>query len=150
MQAEIHLPVKDFIETFLKAADIVGEVTFESTSEQNVSIKIAVESSQGYIIGRHGAGLESLQHIVTLIAKKQGNFLQYRVDVNNYQEERDALFLKKVTDFISEKSEDTEVLLWPMNAYERRLVHEFFLKTGAYATQSEDVEGKRLVRLLKK
>lgn len=150
MQADTHLPIKDFVEATLTAAHIIGEVTFVLTSDHNVSIKIAVDTDQGYVIGRHGTGLEALQHLVTLIARKNGSEYQYRVDVNDYQEERDGLFLKKVTDFIASKAEEVEILLWPMNAYERRLVHEYCLKTNTYSTQSEDVEGKRIVRLVKK
>ena len=150
MQADTHLPIKDFVEATLKAAHISGEVIFVPTSDHNISIKIAVDTDQGYVIGRHGTGLEALQHLVALIARKNGSENQYRVDVNDYQQERDGLFLKKVTDFIASRTDETEILLWTMNAYERRLVHEYFLKANTYSTQSEDIDGKRVVRLVKK
>lgn len=143
--------IPDLVDAFLQALQIDGSVELVRIHEKQVQVKIKVtDGSQGYVIGSHGATLVALQHLVTLVARKEKSELQYRVDINNYQEDRDQLFLKRVKEYVEEKKESNELLLWPMTPYERRLVHEYFLKAGTHSTESEDFGEKRVVRVVKK
>lgn len=145
-----HERISELIKTFLKVLNIDGQVEFVPINEKKFSIKIHTEDGQGYLIGKQGSALEALQHLVALIVRKENLDIQYRVDVNNYQEERNQIFLKRVADYISEKSESTEILLWPMTPYERKLVHEYFLTAGTHTTESEDFGSRRVIRVVKK
>lgn len=145
-----HEHISELIETFLKALHIEGSIDIVPITEKKFSLKINTQDGQGYLIGKQGSTLEALQHLLTLIARKENLDIQYRVDVNNYQEERNEIFLKRVADYISEKSESTEILLWPMTPYERKLVHEYFLTAGTHTTESEDFGSKRVIRVIKK
>lgn len=139
------------IESFLNALGIEGTVTIEMVHEKKALVSIMVsDGQQGYIIGKQGTTLSALQHLVSLLARKEKSELQYQVDINNYQSERDQIFIKRVRDYIQEKEESREILLWPMTGYERRLVHEFFLKEGTHSTESEDFGSKRVIRVIKK
>ncbi len=141
----------NIIQNFLSALGIEGSVTLESINETKARVNILVsDGQQGYIIGKQGTTLTALQHIITLLARKEKSEVQYQVDINNYQSERDQSFLKRVKDYVQEKEESTELLLWPMTGYERRLVHEYFLKEGPHTTESEDFGSKRVVRVIKK
>lgn len=152
MEAPIqHQNILDTIKKFLEALDIDGSVTITPVNGHQAQIKIMVsDGSQGYIIGKQGATLVALQHLVTLLARKEKSEIQYRVDINEYQSDRDQLFLKRVQEYVTEKAESTELLLWPMIPYERRLVHEYFLSLGTHSTESEDFGTKRVVRVIKK
>ncbi len=146
-----HQNILDAITKFLDALGIEGTVTITPINEKQAQVKILVsDGNQGYIIGKQGATLTALQHLVTLLARKENGEFQYRVDINQYQEERDQIFLKRVQDYVTEKAESTELLLWPMTPYERRLVHEYFLGLGTHTTESEDFGTKRVVRVIKK
>ncbi len=141
----------NIIQNFLRALGIEGSVTIELISETKARVNILVsDGQQGYIIGKQGTTLTALQHIISLLARKEKSEVQYQVDINNYQSERDHAFLKRVKDYVQEKEESTELLLWPMTGYERRLVHEYFLKEGTHTTESEDFGSKRVVRVIKK
>lgn len=139
------------IENFLNALGIEGTVTIEMVHEKKALVSITVsDGQQGYIIGKQGATLLALQHLVSLLARKERSELHYQVDINNYQSDRDQIFLKRVRDYVQEKEESKELLLWPMTGYERRLVHEYFLKEGTHSTESEDFGSKRVIRVIKK
>lgn len=143
--------IKELIQKFLESLSIEGEITINPVNEQRNEVKITVsDGQQGYLIGKQGTTLAALQHFVSLFARKERSEIQYRLDSNNYQEERDQLFLTRVADYVREKEESTELLLWPMTPYERRLVHEYFLKQGTHTTESEDFGSKRVVRVIKK
>lgn len=142
--------IQELVEKYLEAACITATVDTIPLSELKVLIKILAKEDQGYLIGRQGAVLEALQHLISVIARKERSEIQYRVDVNNYQEDQDQLFIKRVTEYVDGKEESTEVLLWPMTAYERRLVHEHYLDQGTHATESEDFGSRRVVRIKKK
>lgn len=153
MTAEDHTAtlITDLIQNFLKSLALEGEIVIVPVHEKRAEVKITVkDGQQGYLIGKQGSSLAALQHIVSLVARKEGSEIQYRLDSNGYQEERDQLFLKRVDEYVAEKEESTELLLWPMTPYERRLVHEYFLKLGTYSTESEDFGSRRVVRVIKK
>lgn len=145
-----HEPITQFIEKFLDAVRVEGSVEALPLTEKKYALKITTKENQGYLIGKQGATLEAIQHFVTLLARAANSEFQYRVDVNNYQQERDELFLKRVAEYVDEKRESIELLLWPMSPYERRLVHEYFLALGTHTTVSEDFGSKRVVRVIKK
>lgn len=148
---KLHTIITDTITNFLSALHIDGTVTIATINEKKSQVKIMVnDGQQGYIIGKQGGVLVALQHIVNLLVRKEKFEGQYQVDINDYQEERDQLFLKRVREYVEEKKESTELLLWPMTAYERRLVHEFFLTEGTHTTESEDFGSRRVVRVIKK
>ena len=76
----------------------------------------AVRSQSTSLIG-------AFDHIVNLIAKKEGKF-SYIVDLNYYRRERERLIVE-LARAAARKAMLTksEIELPPMNAYERRLVH---------------------------
>jgi predicted RNA-binding protein Jag len=145
-QREIQL----FIEKLLESFSLVGEIFFEETAENRIRVAIQVTTDQQYLIGKYGAALEGVQQIVSSIARKNKSEVQYRVDVNNYQEEKKIALVNKVREYIEERMDDQQVLLWPMSSYERRVVHEYFLSEGTYMTESEDFGAQRVVRVTKK
>lgn len=151
MNLEKRNSIVGIIENFLLALRIEGSVLVTPITERRVVIQITVNDGyQGYLIGKQGETLSALQHLATLLARKDDEGIHYRIDVNGYQDDRDQLFLKRVHSYVHEKAESKEILLWPMTPYERRLVHEYFLNLGTHRTESEDFGTKRVVRVIKK
>jgi predicted RNA-binding protein Jag len=142
--------IQSFLEKLLESLGLIGDIRFEDITENRTKISIQVEADQQYLIGKHGMALDSVQQIVSSIARKNKSEVQYRVDVNNYKEEKKTTLVIRVRDYIEEKVDDKSVLLWPMSSYERRVIHEYFLGEGTHITESEDFGTERVVRVTKK
>lgn len=96
----------------------------EETSEEGPSLQITSESSS-LLIGKHGDRLDDLQYLVNRILQmREPDAPRVRVDCDCYradQEER----LSEQARGLAEKAKDIgkPMLMRPLNAYHRRIVH---------------------------
>lgn len=116
---------KKIVSQIMEIIGIEGEIVVEE-KETGTTINITT-SEAGFLIGQSGANLYSLQHLVRLmVGKKLGeekppNFV---IDVNNYRRGRaDMLRDLAIEKANQAASERMAMSLYPMTAYERRLIH---------------------------
>ena len=83
----------------------------------------------GILIGHHGETLDAIQYLVNLSALRRGGntqkeFVKIVVDIENYREKREETLraLARRTAAKAQKYKKN-VLLEPMNPYERRIIH---------------------------
>ena len=123
---------------------------FTITEEENL-IRINIEVPDGtFLVGEDGYNLISLERLVRIIWHKQtGKRDRIKLDVNNYRQERQQ-YLQDLALSTAEKvsAENRLVILRPMNAYERRLVHLALADDPRVATESlgEDYERRVIVK----
>jgi spoIIIJ-associated protein len=102
----------------------------------------------GLLIGKHGATIDALQHIVYRAAFRGGEGRkQVTVDAAGYRERR-AAALHRMADRAAEDAlqYDRPVELEPMRAPERKIVHNYLSERGDVETHSEgDEPDRRLV-----
>ncbi len=102
----------------------------------------------GLLIGKHGATIDALQHIVYRAAFRGGEGRkQVTVDAAGYRERR-AAALHRMADRAAEDAlqQDRPVELEPMRAPERKIVHNYLSERGDVETHSEgDEPDRRLV-----
>ena len=102
----------------------------------------------GLLIGKHGATIDALQHIVYRAAFRGGEGRkQVTVDAAGYRERR-AAALQRMADRAAEDAlqQDRPVELEPMRAPERKIVHNYLSERGDVETHSEgDEPDRRLV-----
>lgn len=141
--------VRDTTRDLLERLLCPGEVTCEERHEdgrRSTSVQIKSEHSKR-LIGQHGANLQALQHVVRLlVSAKTGKPCFARIDVNGYRAERE----QKVVDLAKAGAEkaartDSMVILRPMTAFERRLVHVALEGNDAVTTESLGQEPNRRV-----
>lgn len=98
-----------------------------SEVDGRVRVSVSVEEA-GFLIGKDGENLRALQHIFQLIFIKKtmeplvsGGLI---LDINNYHKEKEN-FLQAFAKNIAQKVLETKkpVILDPMPAFERRIVH---------------------------
>ncbi len=91
------------------------------------------DASAGMLIGRHGATVDSVEHLVErMISTASGDRVKMNLDINNYRRRRQDTLADRVFDAIGRVRETgRDYHMEPMNARERRLVH----------LQVEEVEG---------
>lgn len=91
-------------------------------------IQLSVPSSHlnGFLIGQRGENMRALQHLVSATLKN-GNFAHSRVnvDVADYKKQRADRLRDKTEIWVKQVIESgTELALEPMNAADRRIVHQ--------------------------
>lgn len=115
-------------EKLVELLDLLGinyEIEFTKTEDDSVKVEIKTEQSN-LLIGYHGETLSSLQHILNVMLYKEFKE-QTRVvlDISGYRQERE----KKLIDLAISASDkarfiNKSVALYPMNSYERKIIHE--------------------------
>ena len=115
--------IREISEEFFASLGWEPEVNIE-ISEKIIFLKIDVEEPS-LLIGKGGANLDSLQHILRLmINKKLDEFIHLVVDVANYKNKQ-KIFLEQdgLQKALEAKRNSRVIKLRPMNSYERRIVH---------------------------
>jgi spoIIIJ-associated protein len=140
---------RSFVETLLKDMELNATVTIHEDGAGEALITISGEDA-GTLIGHHGDTLDSLQYLVNLAANKketdERKYTRISIDIENYREKREET-LKKLARHMAEKAKRTgrNVVLEPMNAYERRIIHSEVQGIEGASTNSVGVEGNRRV-----
>jgi spoIIIJ-associated protein len=132
---------KSALETMLRHLGF--EATIEETSLDDGLLLDVKADDSGRLIGRQGQTLSDLQYLLNRILFQQDTTApKITVDVGNYRSQaRDAL-LKKAKDAAEKVRRWGDVVeLEPLNAFERRIVHNALKDDPDVETHSVEVEG---------
>ena len=104
------------------------------------------------LIGQKGANLHALQSIIHAVAvKKYGVTQRFTLDVDDYKKKREWYLretAKKALEHL--KKTGRNVLLEPMAAYERRIIHAYLSTNDDIETESVGEEPRRRIMIKKK
>ena len=132
---------KETLEKLLEHMGFTSEVE-EQHLDEGLLLNIKTDDP-GRLIGRQGQTLSQLQYIVNrLLFRQDQSVPKVTVDVGNYREQaRDALVnkAKDAADKVRRWGDIVE--LEPMNAFDRRIVHNTLKDDPAVETHSVEVEG---------
>lgn len=123
------------------------EILNGQEEKEIIFVKIESEEDCSLLLGRHGENLRAFEQVARLmIAKKISQKLNILVDINNYRKDRNDLVveLAKTTAQKVIATQKAEVL-FPMSAYERRIVHLALASLSDIITESIGDEPKRRV-----
>src|SRR6185503_18901593 len=143
--------LKNIILELLRHMGFDAEV-FERQEEGRTVFNIRTRDAQ-LLIGKLGANLEALQHVVRIIFRKQsGNdTFPFAIDIDDYKDKR-VLYLKdlarKAAHHVRENRKP--VSLEPMPAHERRVVHSYLALYSDIASESVGEEPGRQVLIRNK
>lgn len=126
---------------------LLTSLGFEATVNQNDlegQIFLDVQTNDpGRLIGRQGQTLSELQYITNrLIFKEDPESPKVTLDVGNYRsQQRDAL-IQKATEAAEKVRRWGDIVeLEPLNAFDRRIVHNALKDDPTIETHSVEVEG---------
>jgi len=132
---------KQTLEQLLEHMGFASEVE-EQHLDEGLLLNIKTDDP-GRLIGRQGQTLSQLQYIVNrLLFRQDQSVPKVTVDVGNYREQaREALVnkAKEAADKVRRWGDIVE--LEPMNAFDRRIVHNTLKDDPAVETHSVEVEG---------
>ena len=119
------------------------EATIEETEMETGSLlNVKTEDDPGRLIGRQGRTLSDLQYLTNrLLIVQDKEAPKVTVDVGNYRTENTENHVKTAKE-AAEKTRrwGEEVELAPMNAYDRRVVHQALTEVEDVTTESIEVE----------
>jgi len=97
----------------------------ERAEEGRTVYNVRTEDAQ-LLIGKQGATLESLQHIIRLMAKEDWANAPFALDIDDYRDKR-VIYLKELARKAAHHVRDTRktVSLTPMPSYERKVIHNY-------------------------
>ena len=130
--------------------EIKKDNTLKDREVINVSIDMDSKDAE-YFIRDNSEGLSALQHIVRLILIKDGMGQFFTtLDINGHKESRKNELMEMAMD-IAKKVRRTRktVILEPMSAFERRIIHLRLAEQPDIVTESigEEPERKVVIRL---
>lgn len=117
-------------------------------------IELSVPSTylNGFLIGQRGDTLRALQQLIsTTLKNRDAELTRVNVDVADYKKQRNERLVEQVQEWAKGVQESGEAKhLVPMNAAERRVVHQAIADFGDIETHSEGEGRDRHVVLSRK
>lgn len=117
----------------------------EREGQEVVCLNIEAGDEANHLIGQRGSNLFALQYLVKVFLKRRGKIeIPFYIDVNNYRKEKEE-YLQTLANNTAEKAVriNKEIVLQPMMAYERRIVHLCLKEDERVETESVGEEPNR-------
>lgn len=134
-----------FLESVFDKMSIAGKI---NTSMDGKDLYVSVEGNDmAVLIGRRGQTLDSLQYLVSLVVNKdRDDYVRVVLDTENYRDKRKET-LEKLASRLAYKARKMrkDIILEPMNPYERRIIHSALQGNPYVSTRSEGEEPFRKV-----
>ena len=134
----------DYLEALLDIADLDGDIDIDV--ENNRASVAIVGAKLDNLVGRDGEVLDALQELTRLaVQSSTGDRSRLMLDISGYRENR-RTDLKALTDekAAEAKSSGAPIKLAPMNAFERKIVHDRIQDLGL-SSESEGEDPNRFV-----
>jgi spoIIIJ-associated protein len=119
-------------EATVNQSDVEGQVTLDVQT-----------GDPGRLIGRQGQTLSELQYVTNrLIFKQDPESPKVTLDVGNYRSQQREALIKKAQEAAEKVRRWGDIVeMEPLNAFERRIVHNALKDDPALETHSVEVEG---------
>ena len=127
--------------------ELLKHLGFETTiNEQNMDDGLLLEvqtDDPGRLIGRQGQTLSELQYITNrIIFRRDQTAPKVTVDVGNYRSQAREALVKKAKDAAEKVRRWGDVVeLEPLNAFDRRIIHNALKDDPSIETHSVEVDG---------
>jgi spoIIIJ-associated protein len=146
LEKEILAIVSELIEKMGFSATV--EIKNGEEEGRDVIICDIKTEDSNFLIGQYGLNLQSLQHIVRVIMRKRiEEPVNFILDVNSYRQEKNESIVRLAKNLAEEViSGKKEIVMRPMTAYERRIVHMELSQNDQIKTESiGEGESRRIV-----
>ncbi len=121
---ELNNHLEEITTGLLVRAGFPSRCEVKDSEYQQVRVTTDDESA-GMLIGRHGATIDSVEHLVErMISMAAGDRVKMNLDINNYRLRRHETLLQRVEEAVAQVRETGKTYhVEPLNARERRIVH---------------------------
>lgn len=145
LKEDAHKFAKAFLEDLLKNMKIVAKI--ETEIKENALYINLIGEDMALLIGKRGQTLDAIQYLVSLVVnRKREKYIRVTLDTENYREKRKKT-LEKLAHRMADKAKHLrkDIILEPMNPYERRIIHSTLQNNRFVNTKSDGEEPNRRV-----
>jgi spoIIIJ-associated protein len=137
----------DYIEGLLDVADLDGDIDMDVEGDR--AVVSVVGATLDELVGRRGEVLEALQELTRLaVHKHTGSRTRMMLDVGGYRQRRRAELAEAGQDAAEEvRRTGQPKRLWPMNPFERKVVHDAVAAAGLRSESVGEEPERRVVVL---
>jgi spoIIIJ-associated protein len=137
----------DYLEALLDIADFDGDIDMDVENDRATVSIVGADLNQ--LVGEKGAVLEALQELTRLaVTRETGERSRLMLDISGYRADVKTKLVevaKAAVATVLESGEEVE--LKPMNAFERKVVHDAVAEAGAKSISKGEDPKRRLVVL---
>lgn len=129
--------IEEIISEFFEKMTLAVEI--ESCKTDGQLLKVALSSNDAQtLIGYQGSNLADIQTLLArILRKKVDQEMILDLDINGYKSDKEQRFCDLAQDAADEVvSSGREKTLFPMNAFERRIIHTELAKRSDVKTES--------------
>jgi spoIIIJ-associated protein len=143
--------VADFVEELLGKMEIDA---IAEPSEENGRVYVDIldgdDDDMSMLIGRHGQTLDAIQELARqVVGRRLDERIRVLVDVEDYRKRRASRLIEQARDAAEQVLETrSERSLDPMDALERKIVHDAVGEIDGVRTESRGEDPKRFVVIL--
>ncbi len=144
--------VTDFLDGLLDAFGLDADVETERVDDTTMEMRVGNTEGVGLLIGPKGNTLRAVEDLSRMLVQRKadGNCEgRIRVDIGGYRERRRAAleaFCEKIAGEVLDTGEERP--LEPMNAADRKVVHDVVSDMDGVSTVSEGQEPRRWVVII--
>jgi spoIIIJ-associated protein len=137
----------DYIEGLLDVADLDGDIDMDVEGER--AFVSVVGATLDELVGQRGEVLEALQELTRLAVHRQtGVRTRMMLDVGGYRQRRRTELAETGRDAAAEVERTGQPKrLWPMNPFERKIVHDAVAAAGLRSASEGEEPERRVVVL---
>lgn len=142
---------KKYLEDLLSFFGLNTDVAV-STDEDVIELSVPSTYLNGFLIGQRGDTLRSLQYTVSMALKnKDAELTRVNIDVADYKQHRAERLSGQVNEWAQSVVDSGKPMhLKPMNAADRRIVHQTITEYPSLETHSEGEGRDRHVVIVRK
>jgi spoIIIJ-associated protein len=142
-ESDLETRMRELVETVVGAMGLTARVDVRE-DEEGVLVT-CTGGDLGLLIGKHGQTIDSLQYVANAASFRSGAGKPVTIDAAGYRDRR-RVTLEGIALRAAEQAATGErVLLEPMTAVERKVVHERLKEVDGVQTSSEGTEPNRYV-----
>jgi len=137
----------DYLEEFLDIADLDGDIDLDIKHDR-AAVEVVADDpkSLAHLIGQEGEVLDAMQELTRLaVQTRTGERSRLMLDIGGYRAARRVELTRIAEEAVEEvRASGEEVELEPLNAFERKVVHDAVAAAGL-VSDSRGVEPERYV-----
>ncbi len=137
---------KKYLEDMLSFFGMNSEVDASSDGEV-IQLDVPSSAMNGFLIGQHGDNMRSLQYLTSTALKNNGYACsRVNVDVADYKKQRADRLREKASEWMKQVKDSGEPMdLEPMNAADRRVIHQLAAKYDVVSESAGDGRERHIV-----
>ena len=139
----------DYLEALLDIADLDGDIDIDVENDRAALAIVGKPGDLSHLVGSNGEVLDSLQELTRLaVQTSTGERSRLMLDIDNFRADKKEELAKLAEETAKEvKSTGVAIKLRPMNAFERKVVHDTIQNIGL-TSESEGEDPNRCVVVL--